>query len=91
MGAVLSSRLSRDDAAFHSNANHNRALAERLRSDVAKAGLGGSEASRERHVARGKLLPATGWNSCSTPVRPSSKSASSPPTACTTMRSPARG
>ena len=38
-------------------AAHNRALAERLRADVAKAALGGTEKSRERHVARGKLLP----------------------------------
>ncbi|MEO7787003.1 MAG: carboxyl transferase domain-containing protein [Sphingomicrobium sp.] len=38
-------------------AAHNRALAERLRADVAKAALGGTEKSRERHTARGKLLP----------------------------------
>src|SRR6187397_1858237 len=36
---------------------HNRALAERLRKDVAKAAKGGNEKSRERHVSRGKLLP----------------------------------
>src|SRR6187397_3336326 len=36
---------------------HNRALAERLRKDVAKAAKGGNEESRERHVSRGKLLP----------------------------------
>ncbi|MES2002255.1 MAG: carboxyl transferase domain-containing protein [Pseudomonadota bacterium] len=38
-------------------AKHNRALAEKLRGDVAKAALGGTEKSRERHVSRGKLLP----------------------------------
>ncbi|MFN2472473.1 MAG: carboxyl transferase domain-containing protein [Sphingomicrobium sp.] len=38
-------------------AAHNRALAERLRADVAKAALGGTEKARERHTARGKLLP----------------------------------
>ena len=32
-------------------------LAQKLRDDVAKAALGGSERSRERHVSRGKLLP----------------------------------
>src|SRR6201985_2431034 len=42
---------------FAANAAHNRALAEELRADVATAALGGSEKSRERHVARGKLLP----------------------------------
>ncbi len=57
MGAVLPTRIARDDATFRTNADHNRALAERLRADVAKAGLGGSEASCERHVSRGKLLP----------------------------------
>ncbi len=57
MGAVLPTRIARDDATFRTNADHNRALAERLRADVAKAGLGGSDASRERHVSRGKLLP----------------------------------
>ncbi len=35
----------------------NISLAEQLRSDVARASLGGSEKSRERHVSRGKLLP----------------------------------
>ena len=38
-------------------AAHNRALAEKLRADVAEAAQGGSEKHRERHVARGKLLP----------------------------------
>jgi 3-methylcrotonyl-CoA carboxylase beta subunit len=42
---------------FRANAAHNRALAEDLCAKVATSALGGSEASRERHVARGKLLP----------------------------------
>jgi 3-methylcrotonyl-CoA carboxylase beta subunit len=42
---------------FRSRVEHNRALAERLHSDVGRAALGGSEQSRERHVSRGKLLP----------------------------------
>ena len=42
---------------FAANAAHNRALAGELRARVATAALGGSEAHRERHVARGKLLP----------------------------------
>jgi 3-methylcrotonyl-CoA carboxylase beta subunit len=36
---------------------HNRALADELRAKVALAALGGSAAHRDRHVARGKLLP----------------------------------
>jgi 3-methylcrotonyl-CoA carboxylase beta subunit len=38
-------------------AAHNQALTEELRARVATAALGGSEAHRARHVARGKLLP----------------------------------
>ncbi|WP_343521153.1 carboxyl transferase domain-containing protein [Sphingomonas sp.] len=54
---VLKSALSAEDETFRANAAHNRALAERLRADVAQAALGGNEKSRERHTARGKLLP----------------------------------
>src|SRR6187401_3515005 len=36
---------------------HNRALADELRANVAAAALGGPTTSRERHTARGKLLP----------------------------------
>ena len=43
--------------AFSINAAHNRALVEELRDKVAAAALGGPEKHRERHVARGKLLP----------------------------------
>ncbi|GGO99815.1 carboxyl transferase domain-containing protein [Stakelama pacifica] len=53
----LSSLLDPASDAFAANAAHNRALAEELRTKVATAALGGSEAHRERHVARGKLLP----------------------------------
>ena len=38
-------------------AAHNRALAEELRSRVARAALGGDERARDRHTSRGKLLP----------------------------------
>jgi 3-methylcrotonyl-CoA carboxylase beta subunit len=54
---VLDSRVAADSAEFRARAAHNRALAERLRADVARAALGGSEAARERHAGRGKLLP----------------------------------
>jgi 3-methylcrotonyl-CoA carboxylase beta subunit len=47
--------LGSDDA--KARAAHNRALAERLRADVAEAASGGPEKHRERHVSRGKLLP----------------------------------
>jgi 3-methylcrotonyl-CoA carboxylase beta subunit len=53
----LTSTIDPNSAAFKALDAHNRALADELRAKVAKAALGGSEASRERHVARGKLLP----------------------------------
>ncbi|MFN3434383.1 MAG: methylcrotonoyl-CoA carboxylase, partial [Sphingomonas sp.] len=57
MGPVLSTTVVRDGDAFRGNAAHNRALADRLSADVARAARGGSDASRDRHTARGKLLP----------------------------------
>ena len=42
---------------YRTNAAHNRALAEELRARVSKSARGGSDASRDRHTARGKLLP----------------------------------
>ncbi len=54
---VLSTSYNADDPATQARAAHNRALAEELRSKVAQAALGGPEQHRERHVARGKLLP----------------------------------
>ncbi|MCC2976517.1 methylcrotonoyl-CoA carboxylase [Sphingomonas sp. PL-96] len=54
---ILSTNVAPDSETFKANAAHNRALAKRLRADVATAARGGSERSRERHTARGKLLP----------------------------------
>ncbi|TPG15683.1 carboxyl transferase domain-containing protein [Sphingomonas oligophenolica] len=54
---VLDTKLARDREEFRANSAHNAALAERLRGDVARAALGGSAKSRDRHTARGKLLP----------------------------------
>jgi 3-methylcrotonyl-CoA carboxylase beta subunit len=53
----LSSAVDVHGPAFAANAAHNRGLAEALRAKVAAAGLGGPEKARERHSARGKLLP----------------------------------
>jgi len=54
---VLDSKIDTASEEFRANAAHNRELAEKLRADVATAALGGAERHRERHVARGKLLP----------------------------------
>ncbi len=54
---ILPTQASPESETFRTNAAHNRALAQKLRADVAKAALGGTEKSRDRHTARGKLLP----------------------------------
>ena len=46
-----------DTDRFRANRDHNVALVRTLQETLATAALGGSERSRERHVARGKLLP----------------------------------
>src|SRR5260370_10168667 len=53
----IDSKIAADDELFRARAAHNRALAEKLRADVADAAKGGNEKSRERHISRGKLLP----------------------------------
>jgi len=53
----LSSTIDPQSAAFKALHAHNTALNAELREKVAKAARGGSDASRDRHVSRGKLLP----------------------------------
>ncbi|MFE4543085.1 carboxyl transferase domain-containing protein [Arthrobacter sp. NPDC056727] len=54
---TLASRLDTAGSAFEANSLAQRALADELRKRLAAAALGGPEKSRERHMARGKLLP----------------------------------
>lgn len=54
---ILPTATNRADPTFLANVEKNRALAEDLHRHVAQAALGGPESSRQRHVARGKLLP----------------------------------
>ncbi|MEK7343041.1 MAG: carboxyl transferase domain-containing protein [Pseudomonadota bacterium] len=54
---IIDTKLSPDSETFSANAAHNRALAEDLRAKVAAAARGGSDSARDKHVARGKLLP----------------------------------
>ncbi|MFL6725528.1 MAG: carboxyl transferase domain-containing protein [Sphingomicrobium sp.] len=53
----IESKIATEGEEFRARAAHNRALAEKLRADVAEAAKGGPEKHRERHVSRGKLLP----------------------------------
>jgi 3-methylcrotonyl-CoA carboxylase beta subunit len=54
---VLPTQVNPDSDQFRAQSAHHRALAEKLRADVAKAALGGSDSARAKHTARGKLLP----------------------------------
>src|SRR5665647_3346077 len=42
---------------FERNTAHHRALVEQLRGTLEEAAQGGPESARDKHVARGKLLP----------------------------------
>jgi 3-methylcrotonyl-CoA carboxylase beta subunit len=53
----IESKIVPDDEQFRRRSDHNRALAEKLRADVAGAAKGGPEKHRQRHIDRGKLLP----------------------------------
>jgi 3-methylcrotonyl-CoA carboxylase beta subunit len=53
----LASSIDTRSAEFSDNAARIRALAEELKAKRAEAALGGPQRARERHAARGKLLP----------------------------------
>ncbi len=55
--AHLASTIDCGGAEFRANAERMRALVEELKTRRAEAALGGPPRARERHVARGKLLP----------------------------------
>ncbi|HVB46848.1 MAG TPA: carboxyl transferase domain-containing protein, partial [Burkholderiales bacterium] len=54
---VIKSQLDPRAAEFRANAERMRALVADLRDKVAAIALGGEEHARQKHVARGKLLP----------------------------------
>ena len=55
--SVVKTRIDARSAEFRANAEAMRALVADLRAKVAEVAQGGSEAARQKHVARGKLLP----------------------------------
>jgi 3-methylcrotonyl-CoA carboxylase beta subunit len=55
--SAIASGIDPSSESFALNAAHNRSVAAELRRKVAATSLGGSAQHRERHVARGKLLP----------------------------------
>ncbi len=89
-GPILPTLLDRNDPQTQAREAHNRALAQDLRDRVAKAALGGGEKARDKHSARGKLLPRDRIERLLDPGSPFLElSANWPPTACTTMPCPA--
>lgn len=54
---VIESKLSPRAPDFQANADKMRALVEDLKQKVAQAALGGGDKARDKHSARGKLLP----------------------------------
>ncbi len=54
---VIKTQLNPRSAEFRANAERMRALVNDLRQQVARATLGGEAKARDKHVARGKLLP----------------------------------
>ncbi|MEX0658093.1 MAG: carboxyl transferase domain-containing protein [Egibacteraceae bacterium] len=57
LGEVLTSTADPESAAFRDNEAAHRALVADLRARLGEAARGGSETARQRHTARGKLLP----------------------------------
>ncbi len=55
--SLIPSQIRPRSAEFQASAAAMRALVEDLRAKVRQAALGGGEAARAKHVARGKLLP----------------------------------
>jgi len=53
----IETKIAIDSEEFRARSDRNRALAAKLRADVAVAAQGGPEKHRQRHVERGKLLP----------------------------------
>ncbi|MGH8751530.1 MAG: carboxyl transferase domain-containing protein [Burkholderiales bacterium] len=54
---ALKTKLNTSGAEFLANAEAMRALVADLREKAAQVALGGGEAARQKHIARGKLLP----------------------------------
>ena len=55
--ALLESRLDPRSDEFQTNAKHLRAQVEALRAELARVAEGGGADARDKHAARGKLLP----------------------------------
>jgi 3-methylcrotonyl-CoA carboxylase beta subunit len=55
--ATIETKVDSGSAQYAQNAKYMRGLVSDLKQELAKASLGGGEGAREKHQARGKLLP----------------------------------
>src|ERR671925_336983 len=55
--SVLKSQLNTRSAEFRANAERMKALVDDLKQKVATVSVGGDQAARDKHAARGKMLP----------------------------------
>lgn len=53
----IETKIVTDSNEFRARFEHNHLLAQKLRADIAQSVQGGPQKHRERHLARGKLLP----------------------------------
>lgn len=68
--AVLQSSVMVGSAAFEENATHMQAQVDDLKEKIAQVSLGGPERARDKHLARGKLLPRDRVNTLLDPGSP---------------------
>jgi 3-methylcrotonyl-CoA carboxylase beta subunit len=68
--SVIKSRIDPRSAEFQANAAAMRTLVADLRDKVAQVAVGGNEAARKKHLARGKLLPRERVNALLDPGTP---------------------
>src|SRR4051794_26351084 len=54
---ILKSQIDTRSPEFKANANRMQGLVDDLRATTSKVGEGGGQSARDKHIARGKLLP----------------------------------
>ncbi len=81
---TIASQVDAGSPGYAANREAQLGLARELKDRLAVAALGGPEKSRERHVARGKLLPRERIDRLWTTAVPSLRSHRWQPTGCTT-------
>jgi len=88
---TIESALDLRSPGAHANAKTMRGLVADLRETAGGVRIGGGQATRERHLARGKLLPRDRIRALIDSVSPFLKSGSSPLTAFSAARRPRPG